>query len=135
MKQAGIATDKVFVDSAGTSNYHTGAAADERMQKAALRRGYRLTSRARQVTRQDFTDFNWILAMDRDNYDDLKRLRGDLSGKAQLKLFGDFCEHTLGSDVPDPYHGGLSGFEDVLDMLEDGCLQIVRNLEQQLNPQ
>ena len=135
VNQSESAADRVFVDSAGTSNYHKGAAADERMQRAALRRGYRLTSRARQVTRQDFVDFDWILAMDRDNYDNLARLRDNFSGKAQLKLFGDFCEHTPGGDVPDPYHGGLSGFETVLDILEDGCLQIVSMLEEQLNPQ
>lgn len=118
----------VEIDSAGTGAYHVGEPADPRMRATAEERGYELTSRARQAKRQDFYDFHWIVAMDRDNLRDLAALRDGTSG-AELRLLSDFLPEGDGFpvDVPDPYYGGARGFERVLNMLEAA---IPRLLEQ-----
>lgn len=122
-------SDRIAIDSAGTISYHAGNPADGRMRAAAARRGYDLTSIARQVTPADLTDFDLVLAMDRDNLDDLERLHG---GPADhIRLFGSFLDgHDADSapDVPDPYYGGAAGFEQVLDMIEAACPAIIDHL-------
>lgn len=105
----------LHVESRGTHDYHVGEPPDERAQQHARRRGYDLSAqRARHVTRQDFEDFDLIVAMDRGHLRMLERacpprLRG------KLRLF------VPGRDVPDPYYGGAEGFEHVLDMVEEAC--------------
>jgi protein-tyrosine phosphatase len=126
LQDAGL-SDQVQLDSAGTLGYHEGSPADQRMLLAARSRGYELKSRARKVQLSDHDTFDLILAMDRSN---LSELRED-KGSAELALF---CSYTLGKlqDVPDPYYGGGSGFEKVLDMLELGCDKLVASLKQRL---
>ncbi|MBF7731339.1 low molecular weight protein-tyrosine-phosphatase [Pseudomonas sp. N040] len=118
----------VRVDSAGTGDWHVGKAPDQRTRLAAQRRGYALEDlRARQVEPADFQHFDLILAMDRDNLADLQRLR-PAGAPAALDLF--LRRYQLAVDeVPDPYHGGAAGFEQVLDLIEqacDGLLQEIR---------
>ncbi|MEM7050911.1 MAG: low molecular weight protein-tyrosine-phosphatase [Acidobacteriota bacterium] len=108
--------ERVEVDSAGTIGYHSGEAADPRMRQAAERRGYPLESRARQVAAEDFERFDLIVAMDRDNLEDLHEL--EVEGRAELKLLSDFLPNGSPKDVPDPYYGGDHGFEEVLDLIE-----------------
>lgn len=120
------------VDSAGTIGFHDNAPPDKRMSQAASQRGYTLTSRARRVNADDFNTFDLILAMDKDNFRDLDALRKKTQGKATLKLFCDFCQAHSTEEVPDPYYGGAEGFETVLDLIEDGCQQIVVQLRKQL---
>jgi protein-tyrosine phosphatase len=117
--QAGLAS-KVSIDSAGTHNYHPGSPPDERSQAHALARGYDLSRlRARQISEADYEKFDLILAMDWDN---LALLQDDcpLEQAHKLKLFMRFAdpELALGEVVPDPYHGGKAGFEQVLDRVE-----------------
>ncbi len=108
----------IEIDSAGTHSYHVGGPPDDRAREAALRRGIDIAAqRARQARRADFTRFDYILAMDRDNYDDLARLCPP-GREERLKLFLDFAPHLKRSDVPDPYFGGDRGFEAVLDLIE-----------------
>lgn len=114
--------DRFDIDSAGTLDYHTGSLPDERMRQAANRRGYKLLSRARQVTKSDLEEFDLVLAMDNTNLQELNQLAG--GKRPHICLFGRFL--VTGSDhpvpsVPDPYYGGMNGFEKVLDMLESGC--------------
>lgn len=118
-------TGAIEVDSAGTIAYHSGEPADPRMREAAARRGYRLDSRARAVTRDDFDRFDLIVAMDRDNLRDLEAM-GD--GPARLALFSDFLPPGSPLDVPDPYYGGPEGFDRVIDLVEEGCPAIVERL-------
>lgn len=117
-------SDRVHVDSAGTSNYHPGKAPDPRSSQAAKQRGIDLTMlRARQVRGEDFKTFDWIVAMDEAN---LESLRERCPSEHQHKL-SLLLDHTPGSklrEVPDPYYGDEDGFEHVLDLLEVG----VRNL-------
>jgi len=115
------------LDSAGTIDYHTGKAPDARMSEAAQRRGFPTDGSARQVTPADLDRFDWILVMDRENLEDVEALiRKHGPGQARIALFCDFCEKHEDREVPDPYYGGPEGFEKVLDLLEDGCDNLVR---------
>lgn len=109
---------KIIVDSAGTGDWHIGHAPDKRSSAAALRRGYDLsTLRARQVETDDFSRFDYILAMDNENLRNLQMLRpARFSG--ELKLFLEYGESLPLREVPDPYYGGADNFEQVLDLVE-----------------
>lgn len=116
------------IDSAGTSNYHPNKAPDSRSQKHALKRGYDLsTLRARQVQLHDFCEFDWILAMDRQNLADLQQLYQQAKQYyptqviAKLALMSEYDTHYLKQDVPDPYYGGVEDFEYVLDQCESSA--------------
>jgi protein-tyrosine phosphatase len=127
--QAGLA-QRVRIDSAGTHNYHPGSPPDERSQEHALRRGYDLSAlRARQVRAQDYAQFDLILAMDWDN---LALLQDDCPPEHahKLQLFMQYADpqHEFGPVVPDPYYGGASGFERVLDMVEAASLGLIQRL-------
>lgn len=120
IQQRGLA-HRVSCDSAGTGAWHVGERADHRMRKHAARRGYELTSIARQFHRTDFETFDMILAMDDDNYADLVRLDTGGCHRSTLHRMVSFCTQLTVDEVPDPYYGGESGFERVLDILEDAC--------------
>lgn len=120
--------DRVEVDSSGTISYHVGHPADARMRQAASKRGYRLDSIARQFHRDDFDAFDLILAMDRSNLEDLRALGQDPDCRAELRLFGSFLPDENQPDVPDPYYGGVRGFDQVLDMMEQACPRILDHL-------
>lgn len=117
---------KITVDSAGTSSFHIGEPADKRMLQAAGQRGYELTSRSRQATGRDYSRFDLILAMDRNNYRELATLFGEPSHK--LRLFSEYLDEDDPRDVPDPYHGESDGFATVLDLLERACPKILDEL-------
>ena len=118
------AAEDIYIDSAGTIDYHSGNPADPRMRAAASRRGYKLTSISRQVILEDMDEFDLIVAMDRDNLWYLEDLAG--GPQPHIRLLGSFLPERQGEpghvpDVPDPYYGGTQGFEDVLDMIERAC--------------
>lgn len=113
----------VQVDSAGTSSFHIGEPADKRMRAAAAKRGYQLNSRSRMVTRRDFSEFDLVVAMDRNNYRELSILAD--SPHRKLVLLSDFLDGDWPRDVPDPYYGADDGFETVLNMLEAACPKIL----------
>jgi len=116
----------VIVDSAGTSNYHPGKAPDQRSQKHAKKRGYDLsTLRARQLKTQDFLDFDLILAMDHQNLEDIQAVMhqtgleyGETCLRAKVALMSEHDPEYSKQALPDPYYGGLDGFERVLDQCE-----------------
>ena len=115
--EAGLHSE-VEIDSAGTGDWHVGKAADPRAIEAGALRGYELTSRARQVTVDDFDRYDLIVAMDRSNHADLIALNsGD---GTRIRLLREIGEGEA-LDVPDPYYGGEDGFEEVLDILEHNC--------------
>lgn len=105
----------IEIDSAGTGGWHAGEMADERMRRAAARRGVDLLSRARKVRTRDFDDFDLIVAMDRENLAHLEAMQRARPG--QLFLLSELLGEEWPVDVPDPYYGGPEGFEKVLDML------------------
>lgn len=132
VKERGL-EKKIACDSAGTAAYHVGSKADSRMRKHGSQRGYQLTSIARQFDPStDFDRFDYILAMDEDNYHNI--LSTDSTGKYHNKVHRmvDFCQRIKSSHVPDPYYGGAEGFEEVLDILEDSCGNLLDQLEGEL---
>ncbi len=122
------AAGHIDCDSAGTHGYHIGEAPDPRTQAHAAQRGYDLSGlRARKVDVADFTRFDMVLAMDRNN---LALLR-DLCPPRQHRrgaLYGDMSAKYAGQDVPDPYYGGAMGFEQVLDMIEETSQRLLQHL-------
>jgi protein-tyrosine phosphatase len=123
---------QVRVDSAGTGDWHVGAPPDKRAIQAARRRGYDLTAlRARQVRAEDFERFGWIVAMDRANLRALEALRPPQYA-GHLGLFLDFAPDAGIDEVPDPYYGGLEGFDRVLDLVEVASAGLVERLRRQL---
>ena len=109
------------VDSAGTHGYHAGSPPDARSIAAARRRAYDLSAlRARVVEAGDFARFDLVVAMDEEVYDWLRRIAPDTEA-ARLALFMEYAPGLGRRDVPDPYYGGPAGFEDVLDLVEEGA--------------
>jgi protein-tyrosine phosphatase len=119
----------VLVDSAGTHAFHVGEPPDVRAQQAAQRRGYEFSDlRARQVTQDDFREFDLILAMDWENLGVLQQ-QCPRSFKHKLHLLMRFAGEHDAATVPDPYYGGPEGFNTVLDYVEDACqglIEVVR---------
>ncbi|NOX85724.1 MAG: low molecular weight phosphotyrosine protein phosphatase [Chlorobi bacterium] len=111
--------DRFYIDSAGTDDWHKGEPADKRMQKHAVKRGYRLTSISRPFETEDFDKFDMIIAMDFENMVELKRRARNESDLDKLYMMTDFSRKFGYGEVPDPYFGGDDGFELVLDLLED----------------
>lgn len=101
------------IDSAGTGAWHVGNPPDERMTSAAADDGLQLTGSARQVTADDFSRFDLVVAMDTSNRADLLRLAPDEDARARVRLFRDYADEA-GRDVPDPYYGGPDGFREVV---------------------
>ncbi len=113
--------DCFIVDSAGTGSWHIGKKADTRMRIASKKRGVEILSRARQINFNDFEKFNYIVAMDDSNYENIIALksRTSLSDFASIKKIQNFRSIFKEIEVPDPYFGGDEGFDNVLDILED----------------
>ena len=114
-------TDCFKVDSAGTGSWHIGKKADIRMRIAAEKRKVNISSRARQISSQDFENFDYILTMDNSNFNNVNDLKDKkaLSDFALIKKIQDFSSVFNEEEVPDPYFGGDQGFNYVLDILED----------------
>lgn len=134
MVQAAGLDDRVRIDSAGTHDYHVGHPPDRRTQAAATLRGYDLANqRARQVSSQDFLDFDYILAMDEDNLFWLQDI-APAAQRGKVRLFLDYSAGYKGQDVPDPYHGGEAGFTLVLDLVEEGAAGLLADIKKKLDP-
>jgi protein-tyrosine phosphatase len=124
--------DKIEVDSAGTHGYHVGEAPDSRTQRAAAVRGYNLSQlRARKVARQDLDYFDLILAMDKSNLDNLKRMATP-EQQERMRLFMSYARNFDDDEVPDPYYGLGHGFDLVLDMVEDASLGLLDEIKKKL---
>ncbi len=121
----------IEIDSAGTHAYHIGEPPDSRSQATAKSRGVDLSAqRARKVEMDDFERFDYVIAMDRSNYENLKAL-ATVEQQKKLHLFMNFTSVWDNAEVPDPYYGGGDGFTNVFDMVHsasEGLLEtIVKN--------
>lgn len=128
VKEKGL-QDEFIIDSAGTGGWHVGALPDSRMRAAAKARGISLTSRARQFVTEDFQRFDYILAMDESNFMNIMALKP--TGKsplAKVELMLNHHGNTPLKNVPDPYYGGSQGFEEVLDLLEVACDNLLQKI-------
>lgn len=121
-------SDRIEIDSAGVADYHVGEPPDRRSQAHAARRGLDLSGlRARQVGLADFSQFDWLLALDRSHLVALKA-QCPPALRSRVRLLMDFApDHPL-REVPDPYYGGAQGFEQVLDMIELACRNFLDQL-------
>lgn len=125
-------SDRIKTDSAGTHAYHVGEAPDMRAQTMARRRGVELGDlRARRICPEDFLRFDYVLAMDQDNH----RILTDVAPPGcadKLHLLLNFAPELGVDEVPDPYYGGVRGFERVFDMVEaaaKGLLSDIRRTQ------
>ena len=123
--------DRITCDSAGTIDQHAGNSPDQRMQKAAGARGIPTGGGARKANIDDFANADLLLTMDNFNFTELNKLAPN---DEERKKIQPFCEYVSGtvSEVPDPYYGGVSGFEKVLDLLEEGCGALLEDLRKRL---
>lgn len=121
---------KVEVDSAGTVGYHEGAPPDTRMERILAKRGYSLgdENSARRIKPEDLEEFDLIVAMDEENYQEVKALDPMSKYRDKIKMLSDFFKSHKESEVPDPYYGGVAGFEYVVDLLEDGCQNLMKDI-------
>ena len=122
--------DIIEVDSAGTSGWHEGDLPDERMRAHGETRGYDFSSKARIIKKNDFDLFDYIIVMDDNNYNNVKSLTSNAEQVEKIRKMTDFLvQNNHHSHIPDPYYGDASGFELVLDLLEDaseGLLQAIK---------
>lgn len=126
-----VASSRIEVDSAGIGGWHQGELADPRMRAHAARRGIEMTHRARQVTDRDFDTFDLIIAMDDGNYEALRELAPTLEQQAKVVRMADYLEQMPWDHIPDPYYGGASGFELVLDLLTEACTRLYQRCKAQ----
>lgn len=119
---------EIVVDSAGIHSYHQGELPDERMRMHAARRGYELTHRSRPVRIEDFYESDLIIGMDDRNIDGLRERAPSPEEAKKIHRMSEFAVRKTFDHVPDPYYGGASGFENVLDILEDACEGVLEGL-------
>lgn len=129
LQEAGLGA-KVEVDSAGTAGYHQGDLPDARARAAGRRFGVEVGGRARQFKQGDFERFDYVLAMDRANYDDLATLASDPAARKKLHLLRSFDpESPKGASVPDPYYGDDDDFDDVVRICLAACAPLLAQLQ------
>lgn len=128
VSEAGL-SEKVYIDSAGTHAYHIGNPPDPRSQEAASKRNFDLSAqRARKVEVNDFDEFDYVIAMDMSNVDDLQAIC-PTGREEKVHLFLKFSNNTDKKEVPDPYYGSGNGFEIVLDLIEDAADGLIAHLQ------
>jgi protein-tyrosine phosphatase len=116
------------VDSAGTGSWHVGQAPDARAASVARSRGIELRGRARQVTHDDLVAFDYVIAMDRDNLEELEHMARGARATSRIQLLRAYDPHPDGDEVPDPYYGGASGFEDVFEIVSRSCRTLLASI-------
>ncbi len=125
--------NRVFVDSAGTSNWNEGKTPDERMRSHGKKRGYDFCSVARTFRSSDFEKFDYILVMDNNNFMNVKKLASSEEDVAKIHRMTDFSKDFSDHDhVPDPYYGGDDGFNLVMDLLEDAAKGLLEDVKTKL---
>jgi protein-tyrosine phosphatase len=128
VEKAGL-SKYIEIDSAGTHAYHIGSPPDGRAQQAGSRRGYALAHlRGRKVSGKDFAEFDYVLAMDMENLSNLQNICPSQHAH-KVGLFMEHAKNFVEREVPDPYYGGPSGFERVLDMVEDASVGLLEHIK------
>ena len=117
--------DRIEADSAGTYGGHRGELPDRRMRTAALYRGFALTHQSRQVKSIGLLDFDLVIAMDDQNYEDLMHIAPSVEATHKIRRMADFLTTRRISYIPDPYYMGAEGFSHVLDLLEESCSNLL----------
>jgi protein-tyrosine phosphatase len=120
---------KVYADSCGTSNYHIGDQPDARTIANAIKNGVKIDHCGRQLCADDFNKFDYIMAMDRSNYNNILRLPESGQFASKVKMMRDFDPVSPG-EVPDPYYGGEKGFQEVFDILNRTMDNFINHLQE-----
>lgn len=121
-----------YIDSAGTSAYHIGEKANSKSRQVASEHGVDLKSRARRFEQKDLNDFDMIVAMDHENLHNIRELDTDNRFGEKIKLMRDFDPEPGDGAVPDPYYGGLDGFQKVYDVIFRSCNTLLNKLEKHI---
>lgn len=121
-----------YIDSAGTSAYHIGEPANSKSQWIANQQGVKLHSRARRFEQPDLEEFDLILAMDHENLRNLKQLNGSSGYSDKIRLLREFDPNPEDKAVPDPYYGGMDGFQRVFDVIKRSSEALLDQLEEQI---
>ena len=125
-------SNSIMVDSVGIIGYHAGEKADSRMRQHAYQRGYNITHISRPICTSDFDEFDLIISMDESVHDSLLDKAPSIPHESKVVRMTDFCQiHTDATHVPDPYNGGASGFEHVINLLEDSCRGLLEYIIEQ----
>lgn len=129
--EAGLG-DRIAVSSAGTAGYHSGELPDRRARAAGQRRGVLVDGRARQFQRSDWQRFDYVLALDRSNYEDLAETLQSSDQRQKLHLLRSFDpDSPAGASVPDPYYGGDEGFDEVMDLCFSACRPLLERIRRE----
>lgn len=122
--------DEFELDSAGTGGWHAGELADPRSRAVAQKHGLTLTHHARQVSRTDFKDFDFLIIMDREHREDLLTFANlNAAQRAKVKLLREWDPKADGDlEVPDPYYGGPEGFEQMYEMIERSARELLKSI-------
>ena len=131
VRDAGLESE-IELDSAGTGGWHVGEPPDRRAAAAARKRGIALDGTAREVTPEDFDDFDLLIAMDRSNLRTLRQLAPSEDARSKVRLLREFDPASAGADldVPDPYYGAGDGFEEVLDLVGAACAGLLEQIRE-----
>jgi len=117
----------LFIESSGTGAWHVGEKADPRMRQVALNHGIRITHRSKKLRYSDIADFDLILVMDQHNFQDTLALCRDDEERKKVRLFRDYDTRGEG-DVPDPWYGGMEGFEEVWSIVHRVCENLIGHI-------
>lgn len=122
---------EIEIDSAGTGDWHVGHPPDRRAKAAGKRRGLDVRGRARKISTRDFDEFDYLIAMDRTNLEDLLELAPREETRRKVALLRSFDpDSPEGAEVPDPYYGDGDGFETVLDICEAACRGLLQHVRE-----
>lgn len=121
-------SDQFEIESAGTIGFHVGHPPDRRMQQTMRARSIPIIGRSRKLDSFDLEYYDLILAMDIDNLEGASSLDRKGLHRDKIKLFSDYCTEHTETEVPDPYYGGDQGFEHVMNMIEDGCRNLLQKM-------
>ncbi|MBT1710208.1 low molecular weight phosphotyrosine protein phosphatase [Fulvivirgaceae bacterium PWU5] len=127
-----VLEQRVEADSCGTSNYHIGSSPDHRTIANAEKNGVAISHAGRQLCNADFSDYDYILAMDNSNHQNILRVEGSKGYEAKVQLMRNFDPHGKGHEVPDPYYGGEAGFQEVFDILDRSMGVFIEELKKDL---
>ncbi len=129
VEKAGLG-DKFYIDSAAIGSWHIGQLPDSRMRKCGAEHGYCFDSHARQFQKSDFDRFDTIVVMDNENFRAITSMASSQAEKDKVVRIADYLtEHRDYTIVPDPYYGDYSDFELVIELLEDACQGLLKELE------
>lgn len=131
VKQNGL-KDNIYIDSAGTIDYHAGEFPDPRMIEAASERGYELNHKARQITITDLENFDYIITMDDNILRSVQRLDSQKKYQHKILKMTDFLTQMKADEIPDPFYGNKEAFEYSLDLIEDAAKGLLKHIQNEL---